>query len=125
MKKDDIFNLNPTVSTLIAYLIGLLLVSDLTAAEQNALGNWIYLIGQTIVTHGASQAIIENRISGDIININSKENKNRYNPFVYDIQTIREILKETSPNHAKNAIYILQKKVDKLIKDLDEIKKEL
>ena len=125
MNKNDIFNLNPTVSTLTAYLIGLLLVGDLNSPEQNALGNWIYLIGQTLITHGASQAIIENRLSGDIININSKENKKRYSPFIYDIQTIREILKETNPNHAKNAIHILQKKIDKLFKDLEEIKKEL
>jgi hypothetical protein len=125
MDKDKLFNINPTVSTLCSYLVGLLLVGDLTASEQSALGNWIFLVGQTLITHGASQAIIENRISGDIININSKENKKIYNPLIYDIQSIREILKETNPNHAKNAIHILQEKVDKLLKDLEQIKKEL
>lgn len=125
MNKDDIFNINPTVSNLIAYLIGVLLVSDLSATEQNALGNWIYLIGQTLVTHAAAQTIIESRIAGDNININSNINKNRYSPFIYDIQMIRGILKETNPDITKNTLDILEKKVDKLIKDLEKIKREL
>ena len=87
---DDIFNTNPRYSTTIGFILGLVLVDSLTAPEQNMLGNWIILIGQTILTNAASQNIIESRISGGIININSKEVKCIYNPIIYDINKIRK-----------------------------------
>ena len=67
----DLFNTNPRYSTSISFILGLLLVDSLTAPEQNMLGNWIILMGQTILTNAASQNIIESRISGNIFNINS------------------------------------------------------
>lgn len=82
----DLFNTNPRYSTSISFILGLLLVDSLTAPEQNMLGNWIILMGQTILTNAASQNIIESRISGNIFNINSKEVKCIYNPPVYDIK---------------------------------------
>ena len=87
----DIFNTNPRYSTTVGFILGLLLVDDLTAPEQNLLGNWIILIGQTILTNASSQNIIESRISGNIININSKEAKCIYNPPIYNIKKIRKI----------------------------------
>ena len=126
MDKDNIFNTNPMISTLISYLVGILLVGDLTASEQNALGNWIYLIGQTIITHAASQSLIENRIiNSSNININSKNFRKTYNPIIYDIETIKKLLKNYNYCDSKTTIENLQKKVDKLVKDLEKIKKEL
>lgn len=94
----DIFNTNPRYSTTVGFILGLLLVDDLTAPEQNLLGNWIILIGQTILTNASSQNIIESRISGNIININSKEAKCIYNPPIYNIKKIRKIIKDLYPN---------------------------
>ena len=95
---DDIFNTNPRYSTTIGFILGLVLVDSLTAPEQNMLGNWIILIGQTILTNAASQNIIESRITGGIININSKEVKCLYNPVIYDIEKIRKIIKDVYPS---------------------------
>lgn len=119
---DDIFNTNPRYSTTVGFILGLVLVDSLTAPEQNMLGNWIILIGQTILTNAASQNIIESRINGSIININSKEVKCLYNPVIYDIEKIRKIIREvyTSSN---NDIDILKKAIDELNKKLDELKK--
>ena len=88
---DDLFNINPTYSTSISFLLGLLLVSDLNTAEQNMLGNWIILLGQTILTNASAQNVIESRIQGVRYNINSKEIKCVYNPPVYNIEKIREL----------------------------------
>lgn len=119
----EIFNTNPRLSTSISFILGLLLVDNLTAPEQNMLGNWIILLGQTILTNAASQNIIEGRIKGGIININSKEVKCLYNPPVYDIATIKKIIKKVYPDHSidlealTNIIEELQSKIEEIKKD--------
>ena len=125
MKKsfDDIFNTNPRYSTTVGFILGLVLVDNLTAPEQNMLGNWIILIGQTILTNAASQNIIESRISGGIININSKEVKCIYNPIIYDINKIRKIIKNVYPSSNRD-IDVLRRAIDELNKKLDELKKD-
>ena len=125
MKKsfDDIFNTNPRYSTTVGFILGLVLVDSLTAPEQNMLGNWIILIGQTILTNAASQNIIESRISGGIININSKEVKCIYNPIIYDINKIRKIIKNVYPSSNRD-IDVLKRAIDELNKKLDELKKD-
>lgn len=120
---DDIFNTNPRYSTTIGFILGLVLVDSLTAPEQNMLGNWIILIGQTILTNAASQNIIESRITGSIININSKEVKCLYNPVIYDIEKIRKIIKDIYPS-SNSDIDVLKKAIDEINKKLDELKKE-
>lgn len=120
---DDIFNTNPRYSTTVGFILGLVLVDNLTAPEQNMLGNWIILIGQTILTNAASQNIIESRISGGIININSKEVKCIYNPIVYDMNKIRKIIKDVYPS-SNHDIDVLKKAIDELNKKLDELKKD-
>lgn len=119
---DDIFNTNPRYSTTIGFILGLVLVDSLTAPEQNMLGNWIILIGQTILTNAASQNIIESRITGGIININSKEVKCLYNPVIYDIEKIKKIIKEVYPS-SNSEVDVLKKAIDELNKKLDELKK--
>lgn len=120
---DDIFNTNPRYSTTVGFILGLVLVDNLTAPEQNMLGNWIILIGQTILTNAASQNIIESRISGGIININSKEVKCIYNPIVYDINKIRKIIKDVYPSSNRD-IDVLKRAIEELNKKLDELKKD-
>ena len=120
---DDIFNTNPRYSTTVGFILGLVLVDNLTAPEQNMLGNWIILIGQTILTNAASQNIIESRISGGIININSKEVKCIYNPIIYDMNKIRKIIKDVYPSSNRD-IDVLKKAIDELNKKLDELKKD-
>lgn len=119
----DIFNTNPRYSTTVGFILGLLLVDNLTAPEQNMLGNWIILIGQTILTNAASQNIIESRIGGNIININSKEAKCIYNPPVYDIKKIRKIIKDLYPN-SQTDLDILKKSIDALQEEINKLKKE-
>lgn len=39
--------------TLLASLLGYLLIDNLTSTEQNALGNWLMLVAQTLCTNGS------------------------------------------------------------------------
>lgn len=119
---DDLFNINPTYSTSIAFILGLLLVSDLNTPEQNMLGNWIILLGQTILTNASAQNVIEARIQSNRYNINSKEIKSIYNPVYYDINKLREIIKKFYPNN--NELNSIKKYLDELNRKIDEIKKD-
>lgn len=44
-------NVPPKAFTLSAVIIGYLLIDDTTSSEQNALGNWLMLIAQTLCTN--------------------------------------------------------------------------
>lgn len=99
---NDLFTLNPKVSSAICILIGYLLIDDLTANEQNVVGNWLMLISQILITNAAAQALIERRVHGPIMNTNSKEVKNSYDPIKYNIETLRNVLKEIYPDQMKN-----------------------
>lgn len=39
--------------TTLAFIIGLTLIDNLSSTEQNAVGNWIMLIAQTLCTNGS------------------------------------------------------------------------
>lgn len=119
---DDLFNVNPTYSTSIAFILGLLLVSDLNTPEQNMLGNWIILLGQTILTNAGAQNVIESRIQGSRLNINSKEVKCIYNPVYYDINKIKDIINKIYPNN--DELDIIKKCLDELNKKINIIKKD-
>lgn len=117
---DDIFNTNPKYSTTIGFILGMALIADLTAGEQNMVGNWLILVGQTILTNAASQGLIQSRITGGITNINSKEIKCMYNPFIYDINKIKDIIHKVYPDNnvdlhkLKDSLTNLEKIIDKL-----------
>ena len=120
---DEIFNINPKLTTSISFILGLLLVCDLDTAEQNMLGNFIYLIGQTILTNAASQHLIEARIHGQRMNLNSKEVKSIYNPVRYNMDTIKRIVKELYPNKGED-IELLEKAIKELENKINELKKD-
>lgn len=120
---NELFNINPRYSTSISFILGLLLIDSLDTSEQNMLGNWIILLGQTILTNAASQNLIESRIQGEKININSKKIKSIYDPIIYDINKIKQIINNVYPNNTadinalSNAIKELNDKINQLKKD--------
>ena len=46
-------NVPPKLFSLSAVVVGYILIDDMTANEQNAVGNWIMLIAQTLCTNGS------------------------------------------------------------------------
>ncbi len=46
-------NLEDKSLTTLAFIIGLTLIDNLSSTEQNAVGNWIMLIAQTLCTNGS------------------------------------------------------------------------
>ncbi len=83
--------------TTICFIIALSITDDLTANEQNAIGNWFMLLGQILCTTGALQQEIEEKIKGVTININSKQAKQNNSPFTenyIDIETLKRTIKK-------------------------------
>ena len=39
--------------TIAAFILGYVLIDNLTSTEQNALGNWLMLVSQTLCTNGS------------------------------------------------------------------------
>lgn len=120
---DDLFNINPRYSTSISFILGLILCNDLNTAEQNMIGNWIILLGQTILTNAGAQNVIESRIQGTRYNINSKEVKSIYNPIYYDINRVRKIIKQVYPD-SDDDIEVLSKSINELKRRIDQLKKD-
>lgn len=54
-----LFNLNPYEFSLIAPIIGSIIAKNLTIDQQNSLGNFFELLGQTILTIAAQKQTIE------------------------------------------------------------------
>ena len=46
-------NIEVKALTTLAFIIGLALIDNLSSTEQNAVGNWIMLIAQTLCTNGS------------------------------------------------------------------------
>ena len=82
-------DISAPIFTTSAFVIGLLLCDDLTPAEQNALGSWFMLVGQTISTNSAQQQLLNNRN-------NSSSN--------YNAHTINDNNLKESANNIKNEI---------------------
>ena len=61
--------------TTLAFIIGLALIDNLTSTEQNAVGNWIMLIAQTLCNNGKTPVTKDTleKVS-DIINNTIKKN---------------------------------------------------
>lgn len=89
----DTMSIVPSISAPIytssAFIIGLLLCDDLTPAEQNSLGNWFMLVGQTLCTNSAQQQLLNNR----------NKTSTTYNSHVINDNNLKE-----SANNIKNEI---------------------
>jgi hypothetical protein len=119
----DLFNINPKYSATSSFILGLVLIDSLTTLEQNAVGEWFILVGQTLVTNSGFQAVIESRISGNRLNINSKEIKSLYNPFIYDIKKVKKLIKKLYPSFQSD-IDSVEKILSDLQSKIKDIKKE-
>ncbi len=112
---------NPKLYTASSVLIAFLLIGDLTAIQQNALGNWFMNIGQILESNSSFQQVIEEMFKGNTYNINSKQFKNGGSPIM-DNEPILEYFKNT--DDGQKAIKELEKMIDNLRKRIDELYKK-
>lgn len=66
-------NIPPKIFTLSAVALGYLLIDDLTANEQNALGNWLMLTAQVLCTNALYKQVQAERSTSQNINVETLE----------------------------------------------------
>ncbi len=108
-------NVDPKISTLSAVVIGFALIDHFTAGEQNALGNWFITIGQILENNSAFQQVIESRIQGSTININSQKFEETGDPYM-DNEAWAESPSDKQFNDLKKTVDIMKEELDKLRK---------
>lgn len=83
-------DVSPKVFSLSAVAVGYLLIDDLTANEQNALGNWLMLTAQVLSTNAFyKQVQTERTVSNQNNNVNKEESIIMLNKMIVALQ--REI----------------------------------
>lgn len=81
-----VFNVGPYSFTTSAFLIGLLLVQELSIEEQDSIGNWLQLVGLTMQTY-ASQ-----KLTLDVNNITNEDYTNKSDD-VTNIDALKKTIK--------------------------------
>lgn len=95
-------NVPAKVFTGSAVVVGYLLIEDLTANEQNALGNWLMLAAQILCTNAFYQQV-------------QQERKNQKNPFAnFNTEGL-------DPNDPQSEVAMLKKVVNALNKEISNL----
>ncbi len=110
-------NIDPHVFTLIAVAVGYASVGNYNANEQNAIGNWVIMVGQYILTHAAQQQLIESRLENTNININSQKAKKGGSVYTDNNQN-------KSNTNQRNEVDYLIETVKRMQDELEKIKKD-
>jgi hypothetical protein len=126
--KDFPPNINSRLTTIIATVLGFLVIDDFTVIEQVAIGNWMIQIGQSVITNATYQNLLEARILGDErININSKEFKQGGCPFIYKDHNMnmKDMYNALKINITEQEIIQLQKLIKDFSEEIEKMKEEL
>ncbi|MGG7176848.1 hypothetical protein ACQPU1_04585 [Clostridium paraputrificum] len=118
-------DLNPQLFILIGELMGNIMAGSLPFNVQNAVGNWLQLVGQAIETFNAQQQYQQNG-PGRYYN---PKNKNVTNPFCPNDGTNNTSTNQGSSGNEeieelKSCICNLLNEVQKLRKEVEDIKKD-
>ena len=120
-------NISPRLQTLTAIILAYAFGDDFTAQEQIAIGNWLIQIGQTMITTAQFQRVIEERIVGNIVNINSRQFKCGGSPYVNpsDDPHIKSFYENIYKQATKDDFDYIQNAINKLNEKIEQIKKEV
>lgn len=114
-------NIPPKLFSLSAVAIGYLLIDDMTANEQNALGNWLMLIAQVLSTNAFYRAVMQER---GLEPTNSTESgKNNSYTFSSNHNNNRSSNNNINQNEYEETLTMLKKMIKALEKEICEIKK--
>lgn len=98
-------NIPPKLFSLSAVIVGYILIDDMTANEQNALGNWLMLVAQVLSTNAFYRNVMQERGLEPRESTETGQNKNQ------------------KYNEKEETIIMLEKMINALKQELNEIKK--
>lgn len=115
-------NVPPKIFSLSAVIVGYILIDDMTAREQNALGNWLMLVAQVLSTNAFYRQVMQER---GLEPESSKESE-RQNPPNNLSQNQRENNNyRSSTTETEETLIMLEKMLKALKTEIETIKKEL
>lgn len=106
-------NVPPKLFTISAAVVGYILIDDTSANEQNALGNWLMLVSQTLCTNAAYEQFQQgfNSTQEGQVTGGTSTNSNSNN--------------QTFGNSTEDTLRMLNKMVNALNTEIEEIKRSL
>lgn len=109
-------DIRPEFFSLSAVAVGYLLIDDATANEQNALGNWLMLAAQVLCTNAFYQQVQTER---------NNSPTNKYNNFNNSSWNSKSFPYEDYFSNSRKDLILLEKMVNALQREIEEIKKNL
>lgn len=111
-------NIPPKLFSLSAVVVGYILIDDMTANEQNAVGNWLMLVAQVLSTNAFYRAVMKER------GLEPKESTEtgRNNADTFSGSSSNSSPSDTSDNET---IVMLEKMVHAMQTEIDNIKRNM
>ena len=102
-------NIPPKLFSLSAIVVGYILIDDMTANEQNALGNWLMLVAQVLSTNAFYRNVLQERGLEPRESTESEKKNNKK--------------KDPNNNELKETLIMLEKMINALQKEIYELKR--
>lgn len=111
-------NIPPKLFSLSAVVVGYILIDDMTANEQNAVGNWLMLVAQVLSTNAFYRAVMQER------GLEPKESTEtgRNNADTFSGSSSNSSPSDTSDNET---VVMLEKMVRAMQTEIDNIKRNM
>ena len=120
MRRDFILlpNVPPKLFSLSAVVVGYILIDDMTANEQNAVGNWLMLVAQVLSTNAFYKAVMKERgLEPKGSTETGRNNADTFSNFSGN---------NTSNNESDNeTVVMLEKMVRAMQTEIDNIKRNM
>lgn len=120
MRRDFILlpNVPPKLFSLSAVVVGYILIDDMTANEQNAVGNWLMLVAQVLSTNAFYRAVMQERgLEPKGSTETGRNNADTFSNFSGN---------NTSSNESDNeTVVMLEKMVHAMQTEIDNIKRNM
>ena len=107
-------NVHPRIFSGSAVAVGYILIDDMTANEQNALGNWLMLIAQVLSTNAFYQQVQEER-GNKLKNSTNSGKSTNYNGNYSNVNN----------GNSNNEVDMLKKMVQALQQEIANLEKKL
>ena len=111
-------NVPPKLFSLSAVVVGYILIDDMTANEQNAVGNWLMLVAQVLSTNAFYRAVMKERgLEPKESTETGRNNADTFSNFSGN---------NTSNNESDNeTVVMLEKMVRAMQTEIDNIKRNM
>ena len=83
-------DISPKVFSASAIIVGYLLIDDMTANEQNALGNWLMLVAQVLSTNAFYKQVQDERKDNSTTKSNNTHHEN--NSYKDEVQILEKMV---------------------------------